>query len=165
MTDAVKDTSGLDAPTGVTATVACGGTNGDCTPCDPPAAEDTDPQPCATETSTGWDVVTLSATLHGTKKTVEAKTSGGDQNPDAAEFQLGLAGVAVRSNQKITTTTQWTLPVTLRLTRGVGPQVVINPGDKLENDVTASLPSGGIDAVVGYLPAHVDPTGAGQTPG
>ncbi len=154
MDDAVDATDGLDPATGITATVSCGSEDGTCDPdaCD----EDTAPVPCETDTSTGWDVVTLSVSLTGTEKTTEA------DDTDAREFQTGLAGLALRTDKTITTTTSWTLPVTLRLTRGTGPQVVINPDDALALDVEANLPDGGLDAIVGYLPAHLTATGDGS---
>ena len=43
----------------------------------------------------------------------------------------------------VDTATNWTLPVTLELARGVGPRVGIDEGDALSLDVTATLPSDG----------------------
>ena len=50
------------------------------------------------------------------------------------------------------------------LTRGVGPQVVIGADDALSLDVAATLPDGGIKAIVGYLPAELTrrPTADGR---
>ena len=77
----------------------------------------------------------------------------GDRVDDTATFDIGLAGVNVKSDKDIATSTGWTLPVELRLKRGVGPQVFIGADDALNLDTTATLPEGGIKAVVGYLPA------------
>jgi len=81
-------------------------------------------------------------------------------------FDIGLAGVNVTSDKLVTTTTHWTLPVELRLTRGVGPEVYVDPHKKFELHTQASLPTDNPDctgpclkAVVGYLPALLTPQG------
>lgn len=139
-TDGLKD---LTAGT-VDVTVTCGGPGGLCDPCpDPPAAT-----PCTSESPTGWKTVTVALDLEGLGK------------DGKATFETGLAGLEVRSDNEIDTHTSWTLPVTLQLTRGVGPQVVVGAGDTLDLDVTATMPALGIDAIVGYLPAHLTPANA-----
>lgn len=131
------------APGGVTVDITCGGLAGACTPC--PAVDPQDPAPaaCTTDSSTGWKSVEVSFLLTG----VEAEGE--------VPFETGLAGLEVRSDKMVETTTTWELPVTLRLVRGVGPQVVVGSGEALETHVTARLPENGIDAIVGYLPAHL----------
>ncbi|MDO9455448.1 calcium-binding protein [Nocardioides sp.] len=149
---AVDGTEGLEdiAPSDVTVTVTCGGTNGACTACPAPPTDGTTAPVCTTDGATGWDTVTISTKLTGVEKA--GKTP----------FETGLAGLEVRSNIDIDTTTSWTLPITLQLKRGVGPQVVVGSNDALELDVAASIPDGGIDAIVGYLPAHLSVDGAGR---
>ena len=150
---AVNATPGLRgiAAADVTVTVTCGGIPaGSCTPCpDPPLVPAT---PCTTDGPTGWETVTISADLVGVEKT-----------DGAPEFQTGLDGLEVRSDKKIATTTNWTLPITLRLARGVGPQVVIDAADDpLEIDVRARIPGDAIKAIVGYLPAQLSVADAGR---
>ncbi|RYC14574.1 hypothetical protein [Nocardioides zhouii] len=148
---AITDTDGLadvDAPD-VAVTVTCG-TGEDCdpAPCAPveplPGEEPVEPEVCTTDTPTGWETVTVGFELEN-----DAPIVG--ETP----FQTGLAGLEVRSVEMVDTTTNWTLPVTLQLKRGVGPQVVVGEGDQLLLDVEASLPEDGIDAIVGYLPARL----------
>ncbi|GAA2114818.1 hypothetical protein GCM10009843_03560 [Nocardioides bigeumensis] len=146
---AVAGADGVTADGSAVATVDCKGT----------CKDDDGP--------TEWDEVTVRFDLVG------------DEVEDTATFDLGLAGVNVNSDKDIETTTSWTLPVELRLKRGVGPQVFIGADDALTLDTVATLPEGGIKAVVGYLPAlltsheddaagevhvgvSVDATGAGQ---
>lgn len=148
---AVTATTGLEdlAANKVTVEVLCGGSGGACVPCPAPAPGDPE-LTCTTDTPTGWDTISISMELSGLPK------------DGTTEFQTGLAGLEVRSDNTVDTSTSWTLPVTLRLQRGVGPQVVVDAGDALEMDVEASLPSGGIDAIMGYLPAHLTGTGSGR---
>ena len=143
---AVNGTTGLEtvAPSDVTVTVTCGGAGGACTPC--PAVDPTatpPAPPCTTDGPTGWDTITVATTLTGKEKQTKVP------------FETGLAGLEVRSDKQVDTTTSWTLPVTLQLKRGVGPQVVVGSGDALQIDVAASLPTAGIDAIMGYLPVHL----------
>ena len=137
---AVNATPGLEDVSSATAEVTCAG--GECEPCDPPA-EGEEPEPCATEGPTAWENVSISVNLTGTSKT--GKTP----------FDTGLPGLELRSDYEVDTSTSWTLPITLELARGVGPQIRIDEGEALELDVAASLPSGGIKAIVGYLPAKI----------
>ena len=149
--NAVDGTDGLEgiAPGAVDVSVTCGGAAGACTPCPPPPAEgEPDPGVCTTDGPTGWDTITVSTDLTGTEK------------DGKATFETGLAGLEVRSDNEVDTTTSWTLPITLVLQRGVGPQVVIGGDDALGLEVAASLPDGGIDAIVGYLPAHLSVDGS-----
>ncbi len=104
----------------------------------------------ANDSPTRWNDVSVSLTLTSKKK-----------DDGRAQFQTGLAGLEVRSLDEVETTTLWTLPITLKLTRGVGPQIVVRPADQLDLDVTATLPDDGIRAVVGYLPATLEAAGAG----
>ena len=76
-----------------------------------------DPGVCTTDSPTGWDTITVSTDLTGTEKDGEAT------------FETGLAGLEVRSDNEVDTTTSWTLPITLVLQRGVGPQVVVGADD------------------------------------
>ena len=138
--NAVNDTVGLDDVSSATAQVTC--TGAECEPCDPPA-EGEEPEPCATEGPTAWETVSISVNLTGTPKT--GKTP----------FDTGLPGLELRSDYEIDTATNWTLPITLELARGVGPRIRIDEGEALELDVAASLPSTGIKAIVGYLPGKL----------
>lgn len=141
-TDALVDVAAAD----VTAAVTCDGAA--CVPCPAPAAG-TPAATCLTDTSTGWDQVRVDVTLTGTRR------------DGSVPFQTGLAGLEVRSDEPVTTTIpEWTLPVSLQLTRGVGPQVVVDAGDALTTTVEAEMPSAGIEAIVGYLPATIKPTSA-----
>ncbi|MGK2876297.1 MAG: hypothetical protein ACSLEW_11765 [Nocardioides sp.] len=137
---AVNATDGLAdvQASGIDVDVTCGGTNGACTPCPDGIAG-----PCTTETSTGWNTVTVSVGLTGLEKSGET------------EFQTGLAGLEVRSDKSVATITSWTLPVTVQLERGVGPQAIVEDADALTMDISAVMPEGGIDAIVGYVPAHL----------
>lgn len=151
---AVGATDGISpvAPGAVDVEVTCGGLADACSPCPTVDPQDPDPAACTTDSSTGWKSVEVSFVLDG----VEAEGE--------VEFQTGLAGLEVRSDKMVETTTTWQLPVTLRLVRGVGPQVVVGADEALETQVTARLPEDGIDAIVGYLPAHLDaPTAAERT--
>ncbi|MFC5010397.1 beta strand repeat-containing protein [Nocardioides plantarum] len=140
-------TPGLGTPGAVTADVKCGGTAGACSTC--PATGT-----CTVNGPTGWDTVTVSTTLTGVSKTTKRA------------FDTGLAGLEVRSDEeKVDTTTTWTLPVTLQLQRGVGPQVLVTPGTGLDVTVDAKLPVAGINAIVGYLPATLKPAGGDQANG
>ena len=117
----------------------------------PPATPPSRPSPARAackddDGPTEWDEVTVRFGLTG------------DRVDDTATFDLGLAGVNVNSDKDIATSTEWTLPVELRLKRGVGPQVFIGADDALNLDTTATLPDGGIKAVVGYLPALLTAT-------
>ena len=100
-------------------------------------------EPCDGEAdSTEWQELSVEMTLTG------------DEVTSTMPFDIGLAGLNVRSDKPIDTTTSWTLPVELLLTRGTGPEVRID-GDALELDIAAALPGAGINAVVGYLPAKL----------
>ncbi|GAA4668492.1 calcium-binding protein [Nocardioides nanhaiensis] len=141
-TDELVDVAVAD----VTAEVTCNGVA--CVPCPAPAAG-APATPCLTDTSTGWDQVRVDVTLTGER--VEG----------SVPFQTGLAGLEVRSDKPIATVVpEWTLPISLQLTRGVGPQVVVEAGDTLSTTVEAEMPSAGIEAIVGYLPATIKPTSA-----
>ncbi|HYH34661.1 MAG TPA: calcium-binding protein [Nocardioides sp.] len=139
---AVNSVQGLDtiAASDVTVTVTCGGDEGACEPCPEPEAGE-EPDECTSETPTGWETVRVDFGLGGHKA---GKTT----------FDTGLAGLEVRSDEMVDTTTTWTLPVSLELVRGVGPRVVVDPGDALRLDVEAKVPSG-LRAIVGYLPAKI----------
>ncbi len=137
---AVNATTGLDDVSSATAEVTC--TGAECEPCDPPA-EGEEPEPCTTEGPTAWETVSISVNLTGTSKT--GKTP----------FDTGLPGLELRSDYEVDTATDWTLPITLELARGVGPRIRIDQGEALELNVAASLPSDGIKAIVGYLPAEI----------
>ena len=139
-TDALVDVAAGD----VTAEVTCDGAA--CVPCPAPAAG-APATPCLTDTSTGWDQVRVDVELTGARR------------EGSVPFQTGLAGLEVRSDKEIDTVVpEWTLPVSLQLTRGVGPQVVVDAGDTLSTTVEAEMPSAGIEAIVGYLPATITPT-------
>ncbi|SDD29799.1 calcium-binding protein [Nocardioides lianchengensis] len=143
---AVGSTEGIApvAARDVAVEVTCGGLAGACSPCPSVDPQDPDPAACTTDSSTGWKSVEVSFLLDG----VEAEGE--------VAFETGLAGLEVRSDKMVETTTTWSLPVTLRLVRGVGPQVVVGADEALETHVSARLPEDGIDAIVGYLPAHLD---------
>jgi hypothetical protein len=128
--DALAGADGLagDDPA-VTVSVTCDQSDADCSEADGP---------------TEWNTVTVSTTVTGATKTGNA------------QFETGLAGLAVNSDDEVATETSWSLPVTLQLQRGHGPQVVIGDGDALDLDIDAALPDGGVDAVLGYLPAHLE---------
>ena len=148
---AIDGTDGLAAvlPNKVDVTITCGGPEDTCQPCpgaEAPVAgaEPVEPPICTTDGPTGWKTITVGFELKN-----DAPIVG--ETP----FETGLAGLEVRSDEMVKTLTNWTLPVTLQLTRGVGPQVVVGEDDRLVLDVAARLPDGGIDAIVGYLPAHL----------
>ena len=99
--------------------------------------------------ATEWQEVSVRFSLTGEETTAKKR------------FDIGLAGLNVRSDkEEVETSTSWTLPVELVLTRGVGPQVRIGNDDALELTIDAALPGAGIDAIVGYLPAHLTAAGA-----
>ncbi len=108
--------------------------------------------------STEWYEVSLELTLTSATKTGHAP------------FDIGEAGVNIKSDRTVDTSSSWSVPVTLKLTRGVGPQVSVAPSDALALDATAKIgteqkPCAAgpqcVKAVMGYLPAELTPTGAG----
>ena len=149
-TTGVRDVTAAD----IGVEVRCANPAAACVPCPvlpPPAPGAPVPPPCTTDGPTVWKTVTITAGLTGAPKTGNVA------------FETGLAGLEVRSDNEVATETSWTLPIALRLTRGVGPQVIIEPTDALKLEVNAAMPAGGIDAIVGYLPARLSPTGLDGT--
>ncbi len=128
----------------------------ECEPvCEVPAGETE--EVCTSLGSTEWETVSITTELTGSDKTGETP------------FDSGLPGLALNSDKVVETATSWTLPITLELVRGVGPQIRINDGDALELKVGAQLPTANCDgvageehcleAIVGYLPAQLSADG------
>ncbi|HET6627194.1 MAG TPA: hypothetical protein VFG63_12470 [Nocardioidaceae bacterium] len=172
-TDAALDSQDAVTGTGVSAAVTC---TDECAPCEDDAGDagdagDAPEAPCASDGPTAWDTVSVSATLQGVEK-----------QDGETPFSVGLAGLNVRSDQMVSTTTSWTLPITLELVRGQGPRVTIDEGDALALKVDAELPAAAdvdasvlgpavtdetctkarcLPAIVGYLPAMLTTDDAG----
>lgn len=163
--DAITAAADVSLDGTVTGEIVCTDDASCSTPC-PEVEGEEEPEPCLTDSPTGWETVSVSFTLNGTERTGETP------------FALGLDGVNVRSDQPVATTTSWTLPVTLDLVRGVGPQVTIDTDDALELTVHAEIPTELTDdasaiswtdcpedtrclpAILGYLPGMLTAVGA-----